>query len=101
MLEIRLWRELRDRRLDGWKFRRQVPIEGFIVDFVCFEARLIIEMDGPVHLEPEQQTRMCFATAFFARRDLGSCGFLTKPRLGQVVESFKLALANPPPPALR
>jgi very-short-patch-repair endonuclease len=47
--ERKLWYRLRDRRLDGWKFRRQMPIEGFIVDFCCIDARLIIELDGGQH----------------------------------------------------
>jgi very-short-patch-repair endonuclease len=44
-----LWRELRNRRLDGWKFRRQVPIAGHVVDFACVSARLTIEVDGVQH----------------------------------------------------
>ena len=44
-----LWRHLRARRLMGYKFRRQVVIEPYIVDFVCLEARLIIEADGGQH----------------------------------------------------
>jgi very-short-patch-repair endonuclease len=51
--EDTLWRELRNRRLDGWKFRRQMPIAGFIVDFCCYDARLTIELDGAQHaLQP-------------------------------------------------
>src|SRR5262245_15598325 len=49
--EARMWRLLRDRRLAAFKFRRQVPVEGFIVDFVCFEKRLVIEIDGSQHAE--------------------------------------------------
>ena len=45
----RLWHLLRAHRLAGLKFRRQVPIDGFIVDFVCFEARLVVEVDGGQH----------------------------------------------------
>ena len=44
-----LWKQLRNRRLDGWKFRRQTPIAGFVVDFCCWEARLSIELDGAQH----------------------------------------------------
>ncbi|MCZ8180199.1 MAG: endonuclease domain-containing protein [Rhizobium sp.] len=47
--EAMLWRALRDRQLAGAKFRRQVPLRGYILDFVCFEARLIIEVDGGQH----------------------------------------------------
>ena len=44
-----LWKLLRDRRLDGLKFRRQVPIGPYIADFVVFSHRLIVEADGPFH----------------------------------------------------
>jgi very-short-patch-repair endonuclease len=46
-----LWRHLRLRQLEGWKFRRQQPIGRYIVDFVCFENRLAIELDGGQHSE--------------------------------------------------
>ncbi|MCA9090610.1 MAG: endonuclease domain-containing protein [Planctomycetaceae bacterium] len=46
-----LWKVLRDRRLAGLKFRRQVPIESFIADFACTEQRLIIELDGESHAD--------------------------------------------------
>jgi len=44
-----LWRLLRDRRLEGLKFRRQVPIGGYVADFLCLRHRLIVEADGPFH----------------------------------------------------
>jgi very-short-patch-repair endonuclease len=47
--EEMLWKRLRDRRLDGLKFRRQVPIGRYIADFVCLRHRLIVEADGPHH----------------------------------------------------
>jgi len=46
-----LWFLLRDRRLNGAKFRRQVPIGNYIVDFVCQEAKLIVELDGGQHAD--------------------------------------------------
>ena len=49
--EMLLWRELKDRRLENLKFRRQVPIGPFIVDFYCAEKKLIVELDGFVHKE--------------------------------------------------
>jgi very-short-patch-repair endonuclease len=52
-----VWRVLRDRHCEGVKFRRQAPIGRFIVDFLCFERRLIVEIDGPSHDEPEQQAK--------------------------------------------
>ena len=52
--ERQLWRVLRSRQLAGHKFRRQQPLGGFIVDFVCFEKRLVVEVDGGQHNEPLQ-----------------------------------------------
>jgi len=49
--EARLWESLRGGRLDGWKWRRQVPVGPFIVDFLCLEAALAVELDGGVHAE--------------------------------------------------
>jgi very-short-patch-repair endonuclease len=49
--EARLWQALKGRQLEGFKFRRQVPLKGYIVDFVCFDARLIVEVDGSQHAE--------------------------------------------------
>lgn len=50
--EKRLWRHLRDRKLAGAKFRRQVPIGSYVADFVCLEARLVVEVDGGQHAVP-------------------------------------------------
>ena len=47
--ERRIWLFLRARQIDGFRFRRQVPIGPYIIDFVCHEARLIIEIDGGQH----------------------------------------------------
>jgi very-short-patch-repair endonuclease len=55
--EISLWRLLRSRRLASMKFRRQVPIGPWIVDFASFEQRLIVEADGSQHAESEGDNR--------------------------------------------
>lgn len=47
--EARLWEVLRNRRLGGWKWRRQVPIGAYIVDFVCLDAKVVVELDGSQH----------------------------------------------------
>ncbi|MFA6410441.1 MAG: endonuclease domain-containing protein [Candidatus Buchananbacteria bacterium] len=52
--ESKLWCLLRDKRLEGLKFRRQYPIGIYIVDFCCFEKKLIIELDGGHHNQNEQ-----------------------------------------------
>ncbi len=48
-VETKLWQQLRARRFEDFKFRRQVPIGQYIVDFICYEKRLIIELDGSQH----------------------------------------------------
>ena len=49
--ERNLWAHIRNRQLEGWKFRRQLPIDRFIVDFACAELRIIVEIDGGQHAE--------------------------------------------------
>jgi len=49
--ERALWWLLREKQVDGHRFRRQVPIDHHIVDFACLEARLVIEVDGGQHAE--------------------------------------------------
>jgi very-short-patch-repair endonuclease len=49
--ERRLWYFLRRQQLGGHKFRRQYPLAGYIADFVCVPARLVVELDGGQHLE--------------------------------------------------
>ena len=46
-----LWQALGSKQLEGLKFKRQVPLDGYIHDFICFEARLIVEVDGGQHSE--------------------------------------------------
>jgi len=52
-----LWRLLRDRRLADLKFRRQVPIGPYVVDFLCLRHRLIVEADGPFHDDARDAAR--------------------------------------------
>jgi very-short-patch-repair endonuclease len=49
--EAKLWDTLRAGRLEGWKWRRQVPVGPFIVDFLCLEAAVAVELDGGIHAE--------------------------------------------------
>ena len=46
-----LWSRIRDRRLAGYKFRRQHPVGAFFTDFACIEAKLVVELDGGQHFE--------------------------------------------------
>ncbi len=52
--ETLIWRAVRDRRCNGAKFQRQVPLQTYIVDFICFERRLVVEIDGLSHEDAEQ-----------------------------------------------
>jgi very-short-patch-repair endonuclease len=51
--EYRLWSELRNRLLNGYKFSRQVPLGPYVVDFICREERLVVEIDGFHHAESQ------------------------------------------------
>jgi len=53
--EEKLWDELRNRKLAGFKFRRQHPLEAYIPDFVCLEKKLVVEVDGGYHNDEEQK----------------------------------------------
>ena len=52
--ETAAWWLLRNRQVLGLKFRRQCPLGGFVADFYCSEARLVIELDGSAHSQPSQ-----------------------------------------------
>lgn len=47
--ERKLWKHLRNKQLNGWRFRRQHPIGNYIADFACIECKLVIELDGGQH----------------------------------------------------
>jgi very-short-patch-repair endonuclease len=69
--ERKLWFALRDRRFADFKFRRQVPLGPFIGDFVCFSARVVVEVDGSQHAESqndEQRDRWLVANDFLVKR---------------------------------
>jgi very-short-patch-repair endonuclease len=55
--EKTLWKKLRNKQVKGYRFRRQHPIGEFVVDFFCYEAKLIIELDGEAHDNPFQMER--------------------------------------------
>ncbi|WP_213775646.1 endonuclease domain-containing protein [Bradyrhizobium sp. dw_78] len=55
--EAKLWQALRNRKLARWKFRRQHPIDRYIVDFVTLDGKLMVEVDGVTHSEPSDVKR--------------------------------------------
>ena len=56
-VEALLWRYLRRRQLNGFRFRRQHPIGPYIADFACLEPKLVIELDGSQHIEDAARDR--------------------------------------------
>ncbi len=94
-----LWNQLRGRRLNGHKFKRQVVIEPYIVDFVCLDAHLIIEADGGQHDEQiEYDTQR---TARFVAMGYRVLRFWNHEILGElpsVLEQIAAALIESPSP---
>ena len=96
--ERMLWQHLRDRRLLGWKFRRQHRIGPYFADFVCAEAGLVIELDGSQHLT--QQRRDETRTRFLATHGLRVLRFWNDDVLRDtdlVLAAIMNALAPHPP----
>ncbi len=62
-VERKLWQAIRDRQLGGFKFRRQATIGPFVVDFLCAEKALIVELDGGQHDEAVDAKRTAFLEA--------------------------------------
>ena len=99
--EKRLWFCLRDRRLGGFKFRRQHPMGSYIADFICIEAGIIIELDGGQHAEDEQRKRDAQRTSFFESQGFRVLRFWNHDVLARteaVLETILDALENAPHP---
>jgi very-short-patch-repair endonuclease len=95
--ERALWSILRNSQLDGAKFRRQQPIGPFIADFVCQQARLIIEADGDQHAENVNDRRR---TAFLESKGYRVLRLWNNDileNLEGVADSILAALATPHP----
>jgi very-short-patch-repair endonuclease len=96
--ERRLWSMLRDQRMPIFKFRRQVVIDPYIADFVCFERRLIIESDGSQHAECESDLRR---DAFLRAQGFTVIRFWNNDVLRRpagVFDAIHAALTSPHPP---
>jgi very-short-patch-repair endonuclease len=93
-----LWLHLRAHRLDGQKFRRQQPIGPYIVDFVQFDARLIVEADGGQHNESASDRTRDAWLASQGFRVLRFWNHDILQRTDAVLESIWAAVATSPPP---
>jgi very-short-patch-repair endonuclease len=93
--ERKLWKQLKANQLGGWHFRRQQIIDGFIVDFYCHKAGLVVEVDGPVHerqkIEDEERTQV------FESRDLKVLRFTNREVMNNLLFVLKTIQTNLPP----
>ncbi|MFI4936776.1 MAG: endonuclease domain-containing protein, partial [Caulobacterales bacterium] len=100
--EARLWLELREMRSDGFHFRRQAPLLGFYLDFVCFRRRLVIEIDGGQHAEDVEADHDAMRDAILRRAGFRTLRFWNtdiNTNLDGVMETIQRALASPPSPS--
>jgi very-short-patch-repair endonuclease len=101
--ETLLWRYLKAHRIDGLGFRRQAPMGRYIVDLVCHEARIVVELDGETHDFEQQQKRDQVRDAWLATRGYAVLRFTNRDVLSNlegvvtvIRETASARLAAPP-----
>ncbi|MGY3449072.1 endonuclease domain-containing protein [Bradyrhizobium sp. USDA 4353] len=95
--ETLLWRHIKANRIDGVGFRRQVPFCNYIADFVCFSAKLVIELDGESHDFSERQAKDTARDSFFASEGFQILRFTNEQvtsNLEGVVEAIRQVIAG-------
>ena len=102
--EKKLWQQLRSKQFDGYKFRRQHPYGDFILDFVCLDVKLVIEVDGGQHLESSRDQARDEVLGNAGLRVMRFWNNQVLNEMGSVVEAIWLELerlnpsqSNPPP----
>jgi very-short-patch-repair endonuclease len=106
--ERRLWRALRAQQLAGYKFRRQAAIGRYVVDFVCFSHKLVVELDGVHHALGQSPVRDAERTAWLESRGFQVLRFWNHQLddgVWLVVDAIRVALEkmeaeSPPSPTL-
>jgi very-short-patch-repair endonuclease len=97
-----LWRRLKNRQIDGCKFRRQHPYEDYVLDFVCLERKLIVELDGSQHLDAvaydEKRTLLLERAGFCVLRFWNNEAFSELDGVLDVICRELIARATPSPP---
>ena len=88
--EMKLWLSLRDRRLYGQKFLRQVSMGPYMVDFICREHQLIVEVDGGQHADSEADARR---DAYFSERGYRTLRFWNSDVLSNL-DGVLVSIAN-------
>lgn len=99
-----LWQQLRNRNLSNYKFRRQYPIEPYIVDFLCFSHKLIVELDGGHHNEEQQIIYDTERSDYLESKGFVILRFWNNQVLGEtevVLNQILLALESSPSPSGR
>jgi very-short-patch-repair endonuclease len=105
--EALFWQQVRAGRFHGYKFKRQVPIAPYIVDFLCVAARVIVELDGPPHEAPQQRVHDQTRDAFLRSQGFTVLRFSNDLMLGNgnlVLDSVRQAIEaklSPSPDLLR
>ena len=95
--ERRLWQGLRRKEVAGFRFRRQVPLAGFIADFAAFDARLVIEVDGATHSTDDELARDTARRAALAAQGFAVLRFTNDDvfrNLDGVLETIRLKLTE-------
>ena len=98
--EVILWSRLRTLRAEGFHIRRQAPFRGYILDFVRFDRKVVIEVDGGSHGEDAQLAHDEVRDAVLRREGFQVLRFwnhAVRTNLGGVMDSIRDALGEPPP----
>ncbi len=103
-VERLLWRHLRDKQFHGLKFKRQQPIDNkYIVDFICLEKRLVIELDGGQHTDQEAKEKDAERDAYLAENGFRILRFWNNEALSNlpgVLQAVRDACSSPHPDPL-
>ena len=97
-----LWSRLRNRQMDGWKFKRQVPFGYYILDFFCFDARLAIEVDGATYSDAGDIARDAERSNFLDQngvRVMRVTNAAVRENIEGVLETIYLELGQQPAPS--
>jgi very-short-patch-repair endonuclease len=100
-----LWNELKNRKLQGLKFRRQHPIHWYVADFYCHEKRLVIEVDGGIHMKTQVKEHDENRSAEFDRLGIHVIRFTneqvlqTKEKVLEEIINYTLNLGNATSPS--
>lgn len=95
--EAALWQLLRNRKLIGCKFRRQVPVGRYVADFYCHERKLVVELDGGIHSDPDQRAHDQNRDAFLLSLGLRVLRLSNEEALGapdKILDQIRKALLS-------